>query len=364
MYYNPVEVIETNNWQKECINAQKSLGIQNPLVITSNGNLKRQKLSTVFNPKSIFSNILPNPTFKSCKEAIDFNLNKEFDGVITIGGGSVMDTAKAVMASMGTGIIDLAELLAITEPYEKITPSIFIPTTHGTGGEVTMWGTVWNMDKKKKYSISHPDLYPNVAILDGNLTLSLPLDISIITMMDALSHSFEAIWNKNANSTSTSYAIEAITLIIENIEKFKNNPYTLKTRKKLLIAANKAGLAISNTKTAAAHSISYPLTIHYGMPHGVASSITLIPLLKTSRESVKDSLEKICYNNNLTFEQLIESIRLIPQNILSFTLKDWGIPRDQLPKLVDESFTKGRMDNNIVELTKHKVKSILEQVYN
>ena len=150
----------------------------------------------------------------------------------------------------------------------------------------------------------------------------------------------------------------------ENIEKFKNNPDTLKTRKKLLIAANKAGLAFSNTKTAAAHSISYPLTIHYGMPHGVASSITLIPLLKTSRESVKDSLEKICYNNNLTFEQLIESIRLIPQNILSFTLKDWGIPRDQLPKLVDESFTKGRMDNNIVELTKHKVKSILEQVYN
>jgi hypothetical protein len=65
MYYNPVEVIETNNWQKECINAQKSLGIQNPFVITSNGNLKRQKLSTVFNPKSIFSNILPNPTFKS-----------------------------------------------------------------------------------------------------------------------------------------------------------------------------------------------------------------------------------------------------------------------------------------------------------
>jgi len=363
MYHNPVKVIETNNWLGECRKSQEKLGIHNPLIITSNGNLKRQKLSTVFNPKSIFSNILPNPTFKSCKEAIDFNLNKEFDGVITIGGGSVMDTAKAVMASMGTGIIDLAELLAITEPYEKITPSIFIPTTHGTGGEVTMWGTVWNMDEKKKYSISHPDLYPNVAILDGNLTLSLPLDISIITMMDALSHSFEAIWNKNANSTSTSYAIEAITLIIENIEKFKNTPNDLKIRKKLLIAANKAGLAFSNTKTAAAHSISYPLTIYYGIPHGVASSISLLPLLEINRKLIEEPVERICKNNELTYEELKQTIKEIPQGIIPYTLDKWEIPEDQLPKLAEESFTKGRMDNNIKNLSKHDVRKILGGIY-
>jgi len=364
MYYNPVEVIETNNWQKECINAQKSLGIQNPLVITSEGNLKRNNLASIFNPESIFSDIKPDPTFDSCQKGIEYINKLKFDGVIAIGGGSVMDSAKAVMASMGTGIRNLEDLLKVTNSFEYKVPSIFLPTTHGTGSEVTMWGTIWNIDEKKKYSISHPDLYPNVAILDGNLTLSLPLDTSIITVMDALSHSFEAIWNKNANSTSTSYAIEAITLIIKNIEKFKNNPYNLKTKKKLLTAANKAGLAFSNTKTAAAHSISYPLTIHYGMPHGVASSITLIPLLKTSRELVKDSLEKICYNNNFTVIQLIESIRLIPQNILSFTLEGWGVPFNQLSKLADESFTKGRMDNYLIKLKKREVELILEQVYN
>ena len=78
-------------------------------------------------------------------------------------------------------------------------PSIFIPTTHGSGSEVTMWGTVWNMKEKKKYSIAHLIFYPDYAILDGGLTLSLPIDISFSTTLDALSHSFEAIWNKNSN---------------------------------------------------------------------------------------------------------------------------------------------------------------------
>ena len=147
----------------------------------------------------------------------------KYDGVIAIGGGSVMDTAKVAMAYMRTGDCDLAELLTITELYENRVPSIFIPTTHGTGGEVTMWGTIWDIVEKKKYSISHPDLYPTAAILDGNLTLSLPLDISIIAVTDALSHSFEAIWNKNANATSTSYAIQAISLIIKNVRDLKDN---------------------------------------------------------------------------------------------------------------------------------------------
>ena len=364
MYYNPVEVIETNNWQKECINAQKSLGIQNPLVITSEGNLKRNNLPSIFNPESIFSDIKPDPTFDSCQKGIEYINMSKFDGVIAIGGGSVMDTAKVVMAAMGTDIFDLAELLKFTKPYKKISPSIFIPTTHGTGSEVTMWGTIWDMDEKRKYSLSHTDLYPSTAILDGNLALSLPLDISIITMMDALSHSFEAIWNKNANETSTLYAIEAISLILQNAEDFKKNPIDLDIRKKLLKAANKAGLAFSNTKTAAAHSISYPLTIHYEIPHGVASSISLIPLLKINGELIKDSLDIIYSKNKMTFEQLIESIKSIPNNLSQFTLKDWGIPIDQLPKLVNESFTKGRMDNNITNLTENDVKWILENIYN
>ena len=181
--------------------------------------------------------------------------------------------------------------------------------------------------------------------------------------MDALSHSFEAIWNKNANPTSTSYAVEAISLILQNAEDFKKNPLDLNIRKNLLKAANKAGLAFSNTKTAAAHSISYPLTIHYGIPHGIASSMSLIPLLIINSESIQKPLGKILEQNVLTFNQFIEKIQSIPQGIIPYNLGKWGVSEANLDQLASESFTKGRMDNNVVELSVSDVRSILNKIY-
>ena len=364
MYHNPVKVVETNNWRKAAINYQKYHGIKNPVIITSSGNLKRQKLSTVFKSDSILSIVKPNPTFESFKMAINFGHKSKFDGVIAIGGGSVLDTAKVVMASIGTGINDVFGLLNVNNPYENKIASIFIPTTHGSGSEVTMWGTIWEMKEQKKYSISHPDLYPDIAILDGSLTLSLPPDISITTVLDALSHSFEAIWNKNANSLSTNYAIEAICLILKNVEKLKIKCRDIKLRKICLQAANKAGLAIAGIKTAAAHSISYPLTIRYGIPHGVACSLPILPLLKINKASIEKELNIIMEKLKLvSLSEMEECINRIPRNILRYTLRDWGVSKSDLNTLVELSFTNGRMDNNIVDLTVNHVLQILIDIY-
>ena len=131
----------------------------------------------------------------------------------------------------------------------------------------------------------------------------------------------------------------------------------------MLHASTTAGLAFSNTKTAAAHSISYPLTIHYGIPHGVASSLSLIPLLDINREWIKEPLDRICNKMELTYEKLKEAIMSIPEGIIPYSLNDWGIPEDHLPKLADESFTKGRMENNIVALTNDDVFMILKDIY-
>ena len=364
MCHNPVKVIETNNWLGECRKLQEKLGIHNPLIITSNGNFKRQKLSTVFNSNSIFSNVKPNPTFDSCQVAIDFSLAPRWDGVIAIGGGSVMDTAKVVMASMGTGIVDVARLLKLTTPYENRVLSIFIPTTHGTGSEVTMWGTVWNMKEKKKYSISHSELYPDRAVLDGALTISLPVITSLISTLDALSHSFEAIWNKNANPRSTDYAIEAISLILANIGRLKDEQSNINLRNILLKASNLAGLAFSNTKTAAAHSISYPLTIKYGIPHGVACSLPLLPLLQINRDRIEKELNLIMKKLGISsFSEFKDHIKQIPGETFKFNLKSWGVPKSDLDDLVKQSFTKGRMDNNIVDLNRKHVEQIIKQIY-
>ena len=361
-YFNPVEIIYTNSWLNELIDSQKNLGILNPILVTSPGNRRRLSLDSVFNPDSIFSEIGENPNFDDCENVLTFCKDKDYDGVIALGGGSVMDLAKVVMAFLSTGKTNIVDLLEFKGVYERSIPSIFLPTTHGTGSEVTMWGTVWDMKQKKKYSISHLDLYPNIAILDGNLTLSLPMDVSITTTLDALSHSFESIWNKNANEKSTEYAIEAITIILSNVELLKQNHNDLNVRNKLLEASTKAGLAFSNTTTAAAHSISYPLTIRFGIPHGVASSLSLIPLLEINGEHIKEPLDKIYQTLDITIDELIQKIKAIPKGIIPYTLSEWGIQENDLPQLVEESFTKGRMDNNIVDLTQDDVFDILNYI--
>ena len=362
-YYNPVKIFKTNNWQLELTNNIQELRIASPAIITSPGNRQRLNLDSQFSPNSIFSDVNSNPNFEDCINAVNFFRKNTFDGVIALGGGSVMDLAKVIVAYLCLEKSDIYELIDYKGKFSRKIPSIFLPTTHGTASEVTMWGTIWNMKEKKKYSISHSNLYPDVAILDGNLTLSLPLDISITTVMDALSHSLEAIWNKNANNTSTDFAISAICSILRNVEKLKQTPFDLSIRNKLLNASTVSGLAFSNTTTAAAHSISYPLTIHYGIPHGVASSIGLIPLLEINGEFIKDPLNKICNNLELTYDKLKQMIKTIPQGVIPYTLDAWGIPEDQLPKLVDESFTKGRMNNNIVDLKTDDVLMILKELY-
>ena len=363
-YHNPVKIIKTDNWLNELKTSIKELQIFSPIIITSPGNRKRLDLGSVFEPDTIFSAVRRNTNFDDCTKALKRCQKREFDGVIALGGGSAMDLAKVVISSLCLENSDIKELISHKDDYPKTIPSIFLPTTHGTASEVTMWGTIWDMKEKKKYSLSHPDLYPSIAILDGGLTLTLPMDVSIATVMDALSHSFESIWNKNANTTSTGYAIEAISLIIKNIEALKQNPQDKEIRNKLLWASNKAGLAFSNTKTAAAHSISYPLTINYNIPHGIASSISLIPLLRINREYIKKSLDRIYEINNFTFDQLVQFIRSISENYIPCQLKDWGVPKNQLEDLAKESFTKGRMENNIVDLSIMDVKQILNSIYN
>jgi len=362
-YFNPVKIIKTENWLLELNKSIKNLRISAPIIVTTPGNRKRLSLDSKFDPQSIFSDMGSNPNFVDCINVLEFCQKNIFDGVVAIGGGSAMDLAKVVLAHLCLEKSDIFELIEYKDKYPKTFPSIFLPTTHGTASEVTMWGTVWNMNEEKKYSISHPDLYPSIAILDGNLTLSLPMDISITTTMDALSHSFESIWNKKANDTSTDLAISAICSILKNASALKENPADLDIRNNLLRASSVAGLAFSNTTTAAAHSISYPLTIHHGIPHGVASSISLLPLLDINGKLIKEPLDIICNNNELTYDELKQTIKEIPQGVVPYTLDKWGISEDQLPTLADESFTKGRMDNNIVDLSTDDVLGILKELY-
>ena len=363
-YHNPVKVISSNDWFATCREQLESLSVQYPLVVTFPEMVKQPVLKNSFAPEQMFHNVETNPTFTLCQEIMDVSRQGAFDGVLAIGGGSVMDTAKCALAVLGTDGEQLEEILAFSDPFPHRVPAVFVPTTHGTGSEVTMWCTLWNLETLTKHSFSHPDLYPDVAVLDPELTLTLPMDISLATTLDALSHSFEAVWNKNANDTSTEHAIKAIVTILEQVPLLKTQPGNRDVRKRLLHASTTAGLAFSNTRTAAAHSISYPLTLHFGMPHGIAASISLLPLLNINGSTIEPTLERIYKRAKLDcMEELKSKISQIPKDWLPFRLREWNVGKEQLEWLATQCFTKGRMDNNIIDLTKDDVQDILEAIY-
>ena len=229
-------------------------------------------------PASIINNITPNPDFNTLTETCRQFAETASDNmvIVALGGGSVIDAAK-VLAASNNGFESVREYLETGEGENKLGrhPIIAIPTTAGTGSEVTKWATVWDTESQKKYSLSLQTLYPTHAIVDPELMLELPKSLTISTGLDALSHALESIWNRNSNPVSTNHAVFAATEIMAALPKLVCDLQNIELRSRVARASLFAGLAFSNTRTALAHSVSYPITLKYKVPHGLACSFSL-----------------------------------------------------------------------------------------
>jgi phosphonate metabolism-associated iron-containing alcohol dehydrogenase len=229
-------------------------------------------------PTVTVSNIGPNPDFiglaESCRTYAA--ATRSVEAIVALGGGSVMDAAKVLAAAKGDFDTVRRHLETGKDGHALgRTPIIAIPTTAGTGSEVTSWATVWDTTAMKKYSLARETLYPEAALVDPLLTLGLPRAITISTGLDALSHALESIWNVNANPVSSSLAEVAAREVIDALPLLADDLRNEALRTRLARASLFAGLAFSNTRTALAHSLSYHLTLHHGVPHGIACSFSL-----------------------------------------------------------------------------------------
>jgi hypothetical protein len=200
------------------------------------------------------------------------------DVILALGGGSALDTAKVLAVRPPSGAF--GELLRLLEGGDAFTPAsvkplIAIPTTAGTGSEVTPWATVWDRAAGRKYSLHLPQTWPEAAIVDPSLSASAPRNLTLQSGLDALSHALEAIWNVNANPVSDLLAISAARRMQRTLPLLIDRLGDRALRGDAALAALEAGLAFSNTRTALAHSISYEMTLRHGLPHGIACSFTL-----------------------------------------------------------------------------------------
>lgn len=228
-------------------------------------------------PLLTLDDIEPNPTLdmlsRITRQLTDAAIKPEM--FVALGGGSVIDSTKFLVASGG----QFHDLLHAIEAGASLDihplPFVAIPTTAGTGSDLTKWATIWDTVRGRKLSLERDDIYAEATIIDPLLTASLPWPATLASGLDALSHALESIWNVNANPLTRDFAVRATADVMDALPRLRDNLDDLGARSQLARGALRAGLAFSNTRTAVAHNISYPITLNHGVPHGIACSFCL-----------------------------------------------------------------------------------------
>lgn len=310
----------------------------------------------------IYDKLIAKSDFETVNALTDFCRRENPDLVIAIGGGTILDTAKcAAILVVNNGFVEEYVKDKTRKLVDKKIAFVACPTTAGTGSEVTPWATVWDTKNKDKYSLTSEVMFPEVAIVDPSLTDSLPARETAETGIDALSQAIEAYWSVKHNPVSDRFALKAIRLALESLEKAVNNP-SQKLRDRMAKAALLSGLAFSNTQTTICHSVSYPITAYFGVSHGQAVAITLPTFIEYSLPAIdkkrREALLKALSSQNenearVKIETLMEKIGLKTR------LSGLGIKEADLNLIVGKGFHPDRAKNAPKIPTPTKLKMML-----
>lgn len=318
------------------------------LLVTSPGFTRRgvtERMRAIFDKEIgnscllVYDQISPNPELDDLDAIAATFAQESLTGIIALGGGSALDAGKILAVSTETTLqrrLHQCFREGWEQDWQRRMGLIAIPTTAGTGSEVTPFATVWDHLAGRKNSVTGNQLYPDCCILDVELTLSLPHDQTLYTGLDATSHALESLWNRNSTPVSEALALQALQLITGALPRALRHPAEVEQRRRMQEASLLAGMAISQTRTAIAHSISYPLTLHYGMPHGLACSFTLLSILGATLDNLSDNTIK-----RATLESVVSMLREVDfeQYISRYASSA------EILRLQPEMYNYGRADN-------------------
>lgn len=328
-YKNPIII----NGCRDIANALIKEGKKKPLIVTDNVVLKLNLLADTFDSLkrnnieyTIFSNVEPNPTFENIHDALATYKNNNCDCFIAVGGGSVIDCAKATGALIAKPKKTLNQLGGILKIRKKIATLIAIPTTAGTGSETTLASVVVDKKTNHKYAINDFPLIPKYACLDYKMTMTLPDNLVSTTGMDALTHAIEAYIGRGGNKRTRRDALEAIYLIFNNLEaSFFNKD--INSRERMLYASHLAGRAFSKAYVGNVHALAHGLSGIYNTPHGLANAVILPIVLKEYGKTIYKKLYKIALYTKLVNKKCNkkEAAEIIINKIVEFNNK-FNIP--------------------------------------
>lgn len=318
----------------------KKQGQLHPLLITDKGLYDlglTKKISEAFLKEnvslSIFPGAVPNPTFECVDEAYEVYENDNCDCVIALGGGSSMDAGKALLIRIAYPNRQLSKFKGILKVHRKLRPLYAIPTTAGTGSEATLAAVLVDKTNKDKFQIDDPKLIPSYAILDPSYLTALPRKVIASTGMDALTHAVESYIGRSSTKKSKAYALQATSLIFENLEKFYEEPSNGIYASNMQLASYKAGVSFSRAYVGYVHALAHSLGGFYNVPHGLANAVLLPIVLEAYGKAAYKPLSELAKAAGLKGESkeklakaFIEEIRLLNArmgipNILNVSLE-------------------------------------------
>ena len=297
-FHNRTSVFLGDNGLEKLPDLLHLRGIKKPMVLTDRGIMAVGLLDYVIShlegrPYTLFADIPPDSRIEVVNRISALFNDEECDGLIALGGGSVLDTGKGVWLNVSLGVADLNSMVGSGHLPVLNYPFIAVPTTSGTGSEVTKVAVVSDPDKGRKLLFNSDNLQPDFAILDSRLTASLPPFLSSITGMDALSHAVEAYTCLGKNPLSDQLALSAVSLIRDNLKKAVEEPEKLEHRRALALASNMAGLAFSNSMVGLVHSIGHSVGSVCHAPHGSCMAVLLAPVLRYNQEKIEPILANL-----------------------------------------------------------------------
>ncbi len=328
------------------------LGISRPLLVTDPGlvaiglveapveALRGNGLEPV-----LYDQVREDPPESVILDAVDLALAENIDGVIAIGGGSSMDVAK-VVAVLLKSEQSLAELYGVDQVTGSRLPLVLVPTTAGTGSEVTPVAVV-TTGETTKAGVSSRVLLPDVAVLDADLTLGLPPRVTAMTGIDAMVHAIEAYTSRHKkNPLSDNLARQALTLLGGSIRTAVHQGDNREARANMLLGAMLAGQAFANAPVAAVHALAYPLGGHYHIPHGLSNSLVLPAVLRFNMphaELLYAELAEIVAGEASAEALVTELEAIVSDTGLPATLSQAEVPEADLPMLADDAMLQQRL---------------------
>lgn len=324
-------------------------------------------------PYDVFSDIKPNPTVANVKAGVAAFAASGADFILTIGGGSSMDTAKAVgIITNNPEFADVVSLEGVADTKKKSVPIIALPTTAGTAAEVTINYVITDEVNEKKMVCVDPNDIPVMAIVDAELMYTLPKSLTAATGLDALTHAIEGLITKGAWEMSDMFELKAIEMIARHLETAVNEPQNAEARDGMAVAQYIAGMAFSNVGLGVVHGMAHPLGAIFDIPHGVANALLLPTIMAYNMPAALDKYVQIAkamdvYTAGMSREEAAQaavdavkdlSVRVgIPQH-----LSELGIKAEDLDRLATAAAADVCTPGNPREVNKDIILELYKQV--